>query len=88
MENQDNLPIEVIRRQQILAKEFISLKEFTELIGLPYPTAQKIMAKIKFKSEREVPKGYIHVQDYMDYYHLPPERYFGVRLPKGETANA
>lgn len=87
MEKQDNLPIEVIRRQQILSKEFISLKDFTELIGLPYPTAQKLMAKIKWNSEREVPKGYIHVQDYLDFYNLPSKRYDCVAL-EGETANA
>lgn len=80
----EKLPIAIERRAEILSKDFISLRNFTELVGLPYPTAQKLMAKIKWNSEREAPKGYIHIQDYLDHFHLPSDRYFGFEQAKTE----
>lgn len=63
------------RREEIFSKEFITTGELAELLGLDKCTASTVLNNIKRVTDRLGIKGKIHVQDYIDYYHLPQERY-------------
>ncbi len=64
-------PITLERRQQILAKDLITINELGELLGVPYSTAQRVMKTVKRKTDRLELSGMLHIQDYIDYFNLP-----------------
>lgn len=58
-------------RQEIFSKEYITTKELAELLGIAYTKASTLLQTIKRKTgDRLGIKGKIHIQDYLDYYHL------------------
>ena len=73
------------RREEIFSKEVITTAELGELLGLEMTRASMLMQEIK----RNMPcririKGRLHVQDYLDYFCIPPsERYY--KKEKGES---
>lgn len=64
------------RRNEIFSKEALSITDVAELMGVSYDTAQKLVQAIRRHHDRLHIQGRVHVQDYIDYFHLPPERYY------------
>ena len=64
------------RRNEIFSKEALSIDDVKELLGVSYDTAQKLIQTIRRHSDRLNIQGKVHIQDYIDYFHLPPERYY------------
>lgn len=64
------------RRNEIFSKEALSIDDVKELMGVSYDTAQKLIQTIRRHSDRLNIQGKVHIQDYIDYFHLPPERYY------------
>ncbi len=68
-------------REEIFSKEYISIKDIEALFGMSYDDASKKIREIKRgiefsgKKLRLNVQGKLHVQDYLDYYGLGPERY-------------
>ena len=73
------------QRKEMFSKDFLTVADIQELLGLDYQTAAKIMRNIKRKSNRLDIRGKIHVQDYLDAFGLPVERY--VLESKKEVTN-
>ena len=46
-----------------------------ELLGLHYQDAARTMRNIKRRTDRLGIRGKLHVQDYLDYFQIPPDRY-------------
>lgn len=80
------------RREEIFSKDYISIADMQDLLGMGYDDAAKTIRDIK-RELRLNPKyngqgvridiqGKLHVQDYLDYYHLSPERYIVVMEQK------
>lgn len=64
------------RRNEIFSKEALSIDDVKELLGVSYDTAQKLIQTIRRHSDRLNIQGKVHIQDYIDYFQLPPERYY------------
>lgn len=74
------------RREEIFSKEYISIADLQELLGLKYQGAAELMRDIKRELNMN-PKyngqgvrldiqGKLHVQDYLDYFNITnAERY-------------
>ncbi len=62
-------------RQEIFAKDFLTIKDIELLLGVSYSTAGDIVRTIRRKSDRLGIQGMIHVQDYIDYFKLDITRY-------------
>lgn len=72
-------------RVEMFSKDYLTIADVQKLLGVTYEKASTIMCDIKRGLELS-PKyngqgvrlniqGKLHVQDYLDYYHLSPERY-------------
>lgn len=64
------------RRNEIFSKEALSIDDVKELMGVSYDTAQKLIQAIRRRHDRLNIQGKVHVQDYIEYFNLPPERYY------------
>lgn len=70
------------RREEIFSKEYLTIADLQELLGLEYQGAAKIVRDIKrgleFRGQgvRLNIQGKIHIQDYLDYFNITNvERY-------------
>ena len=70
------------RREEIFSKDYITIADMQDLLGMTYNDAAKEIRDIKryFKLRRQGVRldvqGKLHVQDYLDYYRIPStERY-------------
>ena len=63
------------KREAIFSKEYLSIADLQDLLGLGYQEAARTMQNIKRKNDRLGIRGKIHVQDYFDYYGIKTERY-------------
>ena len=63
------------RREEIFSKEYLSIGDIQELLGLHYQDAARTMRNIKRRTDRLGIRGKLHVQDYLDYFQIPPDRY-------------
>jgi hypothetical protein len=74
-------------RQEIFAKEYLSIKDMEALFGVTYPQASKMITDIKkrltvgLKKELRLNvQGKLHVQDYLDYLGVSSDRYAMVEI--------
>lgn len=69
------------RREEIFSKDYISIADMQDLLGMGYDDAAKTIRDIK-RSLKVSPKfngqgvrldvqGKLHVQDYLDYFNIP-----------------
>lgn len=72
-------------REKIFSKEYLSIPDLEVLLGLSYQMAAKRMRDIKRRTDRLGVQGKIHVQDYLEYFELPPDRY--LRPDEGEAGD-
>lgn len=72
-------------REEIFSKEYLSIKDMQELLGMKYQDAARIMRNIKRRTDRLGIRGKIHIQDYLDYFQIPPDRYV---KPEDEVINS
>lgn len=78
------------RREEIFSKDYITIADMQDLLGLTYNDAAILIRNIKRSlafsgaTVRLNIQGKLHVQDYLDYYKIDaPERYY--RPIEGET---
>lgn len=57
-------------REQIFSKEYLTIKDLQQLLGLSYQIAAKLMRQIKFKFDRLGIQGKLHTEDYFEYYKI------------------
>ena len=69
------------RRNEIFSKEALSITDVAELLGISYASAQQLIQTIRRYNDRLNIQGKVHIQDYIDYFHLPPERYYAPLRP-------
>ena len=69
------------RRNEIFSKEALSITDVAELLGISYASAQQLIQTIRRHNDRLNIQGKVHIQDYIDYFHLPPERYYAPLHP-------
>lgn len=63
-------------RERMFAKECLSTKDVAELFNVDGSQASQIIMQIKRRQgDRLGKKGKIHIQDYFDYFNLPPSNY-------------
>ena len=62
-------------REAIFSKDYLTIADLGVLLGLTYQMAAKRMRDIKRKNDRLGIQGKIHVQDYLEYFALPSDRY-------------
>ena len=81
-------------RESIFSKEVLRIEDIQALFDLCYSDAAEeirtIRRKIKFAggTPRVDKVGRLHIQDYLDYYKLPIERYIGRGKRENETVQA
>lgn len=57
-------------REQIFAKEYLSILDLQLLFGITYNASAALVREIKRKHDRLHIQGKIHVQDYIDFFEL------------------
>lgn len=62
-------------REEIFSKEYLSVKDVQELLGMSYQDAARTIRDIKRRTDRLGIRGKLHIQDYLDYFEIPPDRY-------------
>ena len=62
-------------REEIFSKEHLSIEDVQELLGMSYDDAARTIRNIKRRTDRLGIRGKLHVQDYLDYFQIPPDRY-------------
>jgi hypothetical protein len=74
-------------RQNIFAKEYLSIKDIEMLFDMSYPQASKMITDIKkrltvgLKQELRLSvQGKLHVQDYLDWLGVRSDRYAMVEI--------
>lgn len=72
------------QREQIFSKEVINIQDIMAVMDMSYNDAAEFIRMVKRnlicvqnKTPRESRQGKLHVQDYLDYFHIPEnsERY-------------
>lgn len=63
------------RRAEILAQEVLDAENIQELYGCHINKAYDIIKEIKKRHDRVKISGVVHIQDYLDFFNLPPDRY-------------
>lgn len=62
----------------MFAKDYLTIQDFMNLLGMSYCAASRKMCEIKFKHDRLHIRGRLHIQDYFDYYGITDtSRYYG-----------
>jgi hypothetical protein len=65
------------RREEIFSKDYLTIADLRELLGLTYQASAKLIREIKFKFDRLGIQGKIHTEDYMDFFKITNiDRYF------------
>lgn len=59
-----------LEREQIFSKDYLTIKDLQQLLGLSYQIAAKLMRQIKFKFDRLGIQGKLHTEDYFEYYNI------------------
>lgn len=67
-------------RQEMFAKEYLSIEDMQKLFDITYPMASKMILDIKRRIEmtktlRLKVQGKLHIQDYLDYMGIASDRY-------------
>ena len=81
------------RRESILSKEVITTEEFAELFGISYKEASTQVNAIKRRIECNggLPRistcGKLHIQDYLDVFRIPVDRYSQRVDDEGKTSD-
>ncbi len=76
-------------REEMFAKDVLTVKDLEKLFCCGYSSASKIMREIKDKCDRIKISGVLHVQDYLDFYKLPQARYvFSKKEKTAQHSNA
>jgi hypothetical protein len=82
----------MVERQEIFAKEYLSVEDMCKLYDLLPPHASEFMQQIRTKltvgMNRELRltmRGRIHVQDYLDYLGVSSDRYAMQGITEGQV---
>ena len=69
--------MDMTKREEIFSKECLSIEDIEYLFDVDYGQAARIIREVKngLEKPRVTIQGKIHVQDYLDYFRLPADRY-------------
>lgn len=59
-----------LEREQIFSKDYLTIQDLQQLLGLTYQVAARVMRQIKFKFDRLGIQGKLHTEDYFEYYNI------------------
>lgn len=68
----------MIPREEIFSKDYLTIKDIQELLGLDYNSSAKLIRQIKFKYDRLGIQGKIHTEDYFDYFNILDRQRYSV----------
>ena len=68
----------MIPREEIFSKDYLTIKDLQELLGLDYNSSAKLIRQIKFKYDRLGIQGKIHTEDYFDYFNILDRQRYSV----------
>ena len=68
----------MIPREEIFSKDYLTIKDLQELLGLDYSSSAKLIRQIKFKYDRLGIQGKIHTEDYFDYFNILDRQRYSV----------
>jgi hypothetical protein len=57
-------------REEIFSKDYLTIQDLQDLLGLTYQLAARKMREIKFKFDRLGIQGKIHTEDYFEYFNI------------------
>lgn len=57
-------------REKIFSKDYLTIKDLQQLLGLTYQVAARVMRQIKFKFDRLGIQGKLHTEDYFEYFKI------------------
>lgn len=69
----------MIEREEIFAKDVLTIADLQILLGLTYQLASKMMRQIKFKYDRLGIQGKIHTEDYFDYFNITDKQRYVIK---------
>lgn len=73
-------------RREMFAKDYLDLTDLSLLLGVHYTRASEIVREIKMNTrDRLHTRGRVHVQDYLDYFHLDPKNYYRTEKEDGNN---
>ena len=55
-------------REQMFKKDYLTIGDMQELLGLTYQCAAKLIRRIKFNHDRLGIQGKIHTEDYFEFF--------------------
>jgi hypothetical protein len=68
-------------REKMFSKDYLTIKDLQDLLGLPYQVAARKMREIKVNYDRLGIQGKIHIEDYFEYFNITDkQRYVKERL--------
>ena len=68
----------MVLREEIFSKDYLTIKDIQELLGLDYNSSAKLIRQIKFKYDRLGIQGKIHTEDYFDYFNILDRQRYSV----------
>lgn len=68
----------MVLREEIFSKDYLTIKDLQELLGLDYNSSAKLIRQIKFKYDRLGIQGKIHTEDYFDYFNILDRQRYSV----------
>lgn len=67
-----------VERQEMFSKDYLNCADIMKLLGVDKTRAYAIIREIRANYDRLNIEGRVHVQDYIDYYQVSPERYVAI----------
>lgn len=67
-------------REKILSREALRTKDVADLMGCSQAKASDIIRRVKQSQDRLGMEGFLHIQDYIEFFNLPLERYLPRKL--------
>ena len=64
-------------REEIISKDALSIKDIESLLGLGYQSSAKLIRQIKLRQDRLRIEGYIHIEDYFEYFGITDKTRYG-----------
>lgn len=57
-------------REEIFSKDYLTIADIQNLLGVDYQTSAKLIRQIKFKFDRLGIQGKLHTEDYFEYFKI------------------
>lgn len=75
----------MILREEIFSKDYLTIADLQELLGLNYNNSAKLIRQIKFRCDRLGIQGRLHTEDYFEYFNITDRTRYA--FPKATIKN-